>query len=118
MVTSQKSGTDDGAGVPVASDSHPSCPELVAELMALVNEALVAARRDAQLRQTKLLPIALARVAGKALSIAQDAELFQHLVENDPRFGMPLAWMRYPTLRDAVRSDLNGLSGAATLKAG
>jgi len=88
--------------------------------MALVNEAVDASRRDALLRQRELLPLALAlaRVAGLALSIAQDAELFQHLVENDPRFGMPSWWLRFPTLREAVRADLKGSTEASAVKAG
>lgn len=77
--------------------------ELVADLMRLVNEAIEAARRDAVLRQSKLLPLALSKVAGVALGLAEDAELLRYLVVNDPRFGMPCSWMRHPTLREAVR---------------
>ena len=119
MESAQAGGASVEVGVRGPDGSNPqTCEALVAQLMALVNEAVDASRRDAVLRQRELLPLALSRVAGLALSIAQDAELFQHLVENDPRFGMPAWWLRFPTLREAVRADLKGSTEAQAVKAG
>ena len=117
---SAQAGGATGQGEVRGSDGSKSqsCDALVEQLMALVNEAVDASRRDALLRQRELLPLALARVAGLALSIAQDAELFKHLVENDPRFGMPSWWLRFPTLREAVRADLKCSTEAQAVKAG
>ncbi|WOB11256.1 hypothetical protein [Piscinibacter gummiphilus] len=89
-----------------ATKRHDSAAAIVAELMVLVNEAVVASRRDGVLRQSTLLPQALSRVAGMALGLAEEAVMLRHLEARDPRFGLPYSWMRHASLREAIRASI------------
>lgn len=90
----------------VASQRATGASAIVAELMSLVNEAIVASKRDSTLGQTHLLPQALSKVAGMALDLAEEAEMLRHLEARDPRFGLPYSWMRHASLREAIKASM------------